>query len=164
MTPSQIAAKYIGMKENEGNKFDDSSILGQILHKAGQKDGEAWCAYFAEAVFCEAYPERNGELRKLFSASAVKTYENFKNAAFLCNELPRANNLVVWQRYDKGVKQWTGHVGIVENVMVNGSFTSIEGNTNGAGSREGDSVQRKVRSKTKVDTGLNVLGFIQIYE
>jgi hypothetical protein len=67
----EVAKKYVGMKENDGNKFDENSILGQVLHKAGQKDGEAWCAYFAEAVFCEACPDRNSEFRKIFSASVT---------------------------------------------------------------------------------------------
>lgn len=162
MKPQEVAAKYIGMKENAGNKFDDNTILGQVLHKAGQKDGEAWCAYFAEAVFCEAYPDRNQELRKLFSASAVQTFKNFRDAAHLVNEVPRAGNLVIWQRYKDGKETWQGHAGIVESVNQDGSFYAIEGNTNSEGSREGDSVQRKLRKQIRVENGLNILGFIQV--
>jgi hypothetical protein len=158
----EVAKKYVGMKENDGNKFDENSILGQVLHKAGQKDGEAWCAYFAEAVFCEACPDRNSEFRKIFSASAVKTYENFQAEKFNCGSIPMTGALVVWKRYKDGKATWQGHVGIVSKVNPDGSFYSIEGNTNSAGSREGDSVQEKLRKPVKTDNGLNILGFVTI--
>lgn len=162
MNPVEVAKKYLGMKENPGNKFDDSTILGQALHKAGQKDGEAWCAYFCEAVFCEAYPDRNTELRQLFSASAVQTFKNFKEASHLINELPMSGNLVVWQKYKEGKETWQGHIAIIDSVNNDGSFYTIEGNTNSEGSREGDSVQRKLRKMIKTDNGLNIIGFIQV--
>lgn len=162
MKQIDVARKYVGMKENEGNKFDESTILGQALHKAGQKDGEAWCAYFAEAVFCEAFPDRIHELRKLFSASAVQTFNNFQTEKFPVTDTPITGSLVIWRRYKDGKEQWQGHVGIVSKVNPDGSFYSIEGNTNSAGSREGDSVQEKLRKPIKTDNGLNILGFVQV--
>lgn len=42
------------------------------------------------------------------------------------------------------------HVGIVERVHPDGSFDAIEGNTNGAGSREGGQAMRKRRTMAKV--------------
>jgi hypothetical protein len=162
MKQIDIAKTFINQRENPGNKFDESTPLGRLVKNAGQRDGEAWCAYFAEGVFCEAFPEKNGELRKLFSASAVKTFENFKNADYDCHDRPRPGDLVIWQKYNHGVKTWQGHAGIVINVLANGSFESVEGNTNSTGSREGDSVQVKIRTLAKRDTGLNVLGFVTI--
>jgi hypothetical protein len=44
--------------------------------------------------------------------------------------------------YGKGL----GHTGIVVSVNADGSYTTIEGNTNEAGSREGDRVAVKVRN------------------
>lgn len=162
MTQIEVAKKYVGMKESSGNKFEENSILGQVLHKAGQKDGEAWCAYFAEAVFCEAYPDKNPVLRKLFSASAVQTYKNFVEAGFRHGTIPAAGDLVIWQKYKDGKETWQGHAGIVTMVNSDGSFYSVEGNTNSGGSREGDSVQEKLRKQIKTDNGLNVLGFVTI--
>jgi hypothetical protein len=69
---------------------------------------------------------------------------------------------VIWQRYENGVKTWKGHAGLVINVLANGSFETIEGNTNSAGSREGDSVQIKIRTMAKRMDGLNILGFVTI--
>lgn len=162
MKQIEVARKYVGMKEKDGNVFDETTVLGQAIHKAGQKDGEAWCAYFAEAVFCEAFPERNGELRKLFSASAVQTFNNFVDAGFNIHVHPMPGDLVIWQRYKDGKKVWQGHAGIVTKVNPDESFNTVEGNTNSEGSREGDSVQEKHRKNTFKEDGLNVLGFITI--
>jgi hypothetical protein len=161
MTPIQVAQKYLHQKEEPGNKFKDTP-LGQLIHSAGQRDGEAWCAYFMEGVYCEAYPERNEELRKLFSASAVRTYENFEKAGFKVGRIPHPGDLVIWQRYVAGEKKWQGHAGIVTQVVNENRFKTIEGNTNSGGSREGDSVQEKERTLSVLSNGLNVLGFVTI--
>lgn len=157
-----VAKKYIFQKELPDNKFEKTSPLGKLLHDAGQKDGEAWCCYFMEGVFCEAYPEQNKYLRKLFSASAVKTYDNFKSEGYDCHAEPRLGDLVIWQKYAGGIKQWQGHAGIVIDVLPDGAFKTIEGNTNSYGSREGDGVMEKVRKITFKNDGLNLLGFVTV--
>lgn len=43
-----------------------------------------------------------------------------------------------------------GHAGFFEKIDKDGYFITIEGNTNGAGSREGDGVYRKKRETNKV--------------
>ena len=151
----EIAKQYIGQKELPGNIFDPKSPLGKIIIEAGQKDGEAWCAYFCEAVFVET-------LRSLFSASAVQTFHNFKKAGYEITEGPKVGALVIWQNHKDGKPQWSGHTGIVTKVNADGSFHTIEGNTNSTGSREGTSVQEKVRKNVRTDNGLNILGFITI--
>lgn len=155
MKQIEIAKKYIGQKELPGNYFDEKSPLGKIIIEAGHKNGEAWCAYFAEAIFVET-------LRALFSASTVQTFHNFKNAGYEISEVPRVGALVIWQRYKDGKPTWQGHAGIVTKVNSDGSFISIEGNTNSKGSREGDSVQEKVRQNIRTENGLNILGFVII--
>lgn len=159
----ETARKYIGQKEIKGNIFkDDPNVkgdLGERLHQAGQKDGEAWCAYFVEAVLRETYPVRSAEIEKHICASAVKTFENLKKAGYKVSKSPTVGDIVVWQRYSKGKATWQGHIGIVSQV-INNSFKAIEGNTNSSGSREGDSVQEKNRTCSVVSDGLNVLGFV----
>ena len=44
-----------------------------------------------------------------------------------------------------------GHVGFLEKTDMDGYFITIEGNTNGAGSREGDGVYKKKRDPNKVN-------------
>lgn len=162
-----IALKYVGEKEMTGNVFSDESDFGRKLHAAGQKDGDPWCALFCELVFKEAYPERFAELDKLFSASAVQTFKNFTHKktgkGYSQNQIPSIGNLVIWQMQKDGIPQWQGHAGIVYKVKSSWEFTSIEGNTNEAGGREGIAVaikERKVLADVK--NGLKVLGFIQI--
>lgn len=162
MRQIEIAKKYVGQKELSGNVFKDDTELGRKLHEAGQKNGEAWCAYLQEAIFCEAFPEKNKDLRKLFSASAVQTYKNFKESGeYDCHDKPRVGDLVIWQKYAEGKPTWQGHAGIVTRVEGD-VFHTIEGNTNSSGGREGDSVAEKTRKKAFQVNGLNVLGFVTI--
>jgi hypothetical protein len=162
MKQIDIAKKYVGQKELAGNVFTNESELGRKLHEAGQKNGEAWCAYLQEAIFCEAFPEKNKELRKLFSASAVQTFKNFKEAGYDCHERPKPGDIVIWQKYAEGKETWQGHAGLVISVAQDGSFHTIEGNTNSTGGREGDTVAEKIRTNIRKDNGLNVLGFVTI--
>lgn len=162
MKQIEIAKRYLGEKELTNNTFSDNTELGRKLHEAGQKNGEAWCSYFSEAVFCEAFPYKNPELRKIFSASAVHTFKNLKDAGYDVHDIPQAGDLVIWQRFENGVPQWTGHAGIVVRVNSDGSFFTIEGNTNEDGEREGTTVAEKLRKNIKRDNGLNILGFIRI--
>lgn len=159
----EIALRYVGEKELPSNVFSDASGFGKKLHGAGQKDGDPWCALFVEMVFKEAFPERFAEFDKIFSASAVETYKNFQKAGgYMFNTLPREGNIVIWQKQIDGKPQWQGHAGIVYQLKTSWEFTSIEGNTNEAGGREGTSVQIKDRKVIKnVWNGLKVLGFIQ---
>lgn len=155
MKQIEIAKRYLGQKEKPNNDFDIDSALGKILKDAGHKDGEAWCAYFMEAVFVETY-------RDLFSASTVQTFDNFKKAGYEISDTPKVGWLVIWQTYKGGKPQWSGHAGLVTKVNPDGSFSTIEGNTNSDGGREGTSVQEKVRKNVRVENGLNILGFINI--
>ncbi|HPT61510.1 MAG TPA: CHAP domain-containing protein [Bacillota bacterium] len=52
-------------------------------------------------------------------------------------------------------KRRADHIGIVRNYVGGGRVATIEGNTNGAGSRTGGSVLEKVRSS-------NILGFVDV--
>ncbi len=160
----QVALKYLGQSEMPGNKFDDLSPLGKMLHEAGQKDGEAWCSYFGEGCAVEAYPEKKAEFEKLFDASAVKTYKNFKDAGYkTTTNDPEPGDLAIFQKFIKGVRQWQGHLCIVEAVSAPLGFETIDGNTNVAGSREGTTVMDRKKKSFKFNPdGLSLLGFVRI--
>lgn len=160
----ETALKYVGEKELSGNIFSDDSDFGRKLHACGQKDGDPWCALFCELVFKESYPERFQEFDKIFSASAVQTYKNFyKGGGYMLNNLPKEGTMVIWQMMKDGKPQWQGHAGIVYQLQSTWEFTSIEGNTNASGGREGVEVAIKERKVLKdVWNGLKILGFIQV--
>ena len=156
----EIARSFVGQKELPGNKFEDTE-LGKLLHEAGQRDGEAWCAYFGEAMCAKAYPEKSKDIQKYFSASAVQTFRNFVAANFSVTAVPLPGSLVIWQKYEAGKALWQGHLGIVTEV-VPGSFKSVEGNSNAAGSRDSDSVVENTRIEKFNPNGLSVMGFINL--
>lgn len=162
MTVADVALKYVGQKEKTGNHGFHDPAFFERMKARGWQDGHAWCAYFAELVCVEAMPTSEAVFNKLFSPSAVQTFKNFKAAGFKILELPKPNTVVVWQRYEKGKATVFGHVGIVTQVNGDGSWISVEGNTNASGSSEGDSVQPKHRSNIKKENGLNLLGFIVV--
>lgn len=162
MSLSQVARKYLGKTEKPNNQgFNDLAFETKML-SVGFEKGQAWCSYFAELVCKEAFPNREQEFDKLFSASACQTFKNFKEAGFKISPIPlgNADSLVIWQTYKKGKPDWSGHIGILSNVINNTLIQSIEGNTNDKGGREGYIVAEKLRSIRTVENGLNILGFI----
>lgn len=172
MKAIETARRFVGEKEKTGNSGFNNLELQTIMSAAGHKKGEAWCAYFAEAMFVKAYPELEGVLREFFSGSCVRSFKNFrdgvktksgvKKAPFNITKTPVAGSLVLWQRFRDGQPTGLGHAGIVSEVVSETLFKSIEGNTNSTGSREGDSVQIKSRTTSWTQNGLNVMGFIII--
>lgn len=168
MKPSEFAAKFIGQKELQNNTWTDDTELGRLLHAAGQKSGEAYCAYFAEAVFKKTcQPKQVKELDDLFNASAVQTFKNFEKAGYITGELPAVDWLVIWQLQKDGMPSWKGHAGIVSSVNANDKylFESIEANTTDGTkeNRDGGVVARKPHRVNKdVQNGLKVLGFVKI--
>ena len=162
----KTAVGFLGQKELKNNSGFQSAQFQKLMESVGWNKGNAWCAFFAELVWCSAYTKLGYEefsnviLRKIFSPSATGTYQNFiasKNVPI--SKVPEIGALAVWQLGNS----WKGHIGIVESLdLVNNTFQCIEGNGNPAGSREGIEVVRKNRklnlpfSKTQ----LNLLGFV----
>lgn len=164
MRPSQFVMQFVGQKELPGNMFNETNIIGKLLHAVGQRDGQAYCAYTAEAMFKECYPEKFEVLDKLFDASAVKTFKNFKDAAYPIGNIPQVDCLVVWQKYIDGKPDWKGHAGIVTSIHGQ-HFESFEGNTGSSDPREGDGFYIKSHNAEfgySVTNGLRLLGFVQI--
>lgn len=163
MTASEVARKYLGQTEKPGNLGFNDSDFEMKMKTVGFVKTHAWCAYFAELVFKETFPDNFKELDKLFSGSTIQTFRNFRDAAYIIGHVPTVNHLVIWQRYVHGKPTPTGHAGIVSEVMSTWEFKSIEGNTNDAKGREGYIVAEHSRKILKeVTDGLKVLGFIQI--
>jgi hypothetical protein len=163
MTPSEVALKYLGQTEKPKNSGFNDSDFERKMREVGFQSGHAWCSYFCELIFKEAFPDNFKALDKLFSGSTIQTFRNFRDAAYLIGEVPRLDHLVIWQSMKEGKPQPTGHAGIVVSVKSTWEFESVEGNTSGGGSREGWIVARHPRKVlATVADGLKILGFIQI--
>jgi hypothetical protein len=162
MTVVEIAKSYLGKTEKPNNAGFNDRIFEQKMEDVGFQRGQAWCCYFAELCFKEANQDRWFGIEGLFSASTVQTFQNFKKAKYKISQKPIVGSLVIWQNYKNDKPQWSGHAGIVVEVIDDVTFKSIEGNTNDDGSREGYEVALKTRKVRQVKNGLQVLGFIKI--
>jgi len=162
-----IAKNYIGKKEKKGNMGFQDPVFEEKMKKVGFIKGHAWCSYFAELVWKEAFLKSGINnfkvLDKLFSASTQTTWRNFakngKDNLFEVFDKPFPGDLVVWRSKSNSA---LGHIGIVVSEGENGYFYAIEGNTNDKGGREGYIVAKRKRilsfSKNKP---LILLGFIR---
>lgn len=157
---AEIAAKYVGVTETGNNLAGDSKALLAIFQADdlvinGKTDGYPWCAAFVS--FC---------VQKLFKSSphfggltapreaSVSRFLNIWAKQQGCVVFPPSSSSFSPQKGDIVVFTFS-HIGIVER--VNGAVIStIEGNTNDAGSREGTLVARKQRSKSLVRAFIRV--------
>jgi hypothetical protein len=161
----ETAKSYIGQEEILGNLGFKNSDFENKMKSVGWQKTQAWCSYFTELIWKQAYGKINKqdiikELNLLFDGSAVKTYNNFKNK-FIVSKEPIDGSIVIWQHYSNSEPGWTGHAGIVVDILDN-SIKTIEGNTNNDGSREGYMVCEKIRplNFNPVKNGLVLRGFI----
>lgn len=123
-----IARQEVGVREKSGN--NDGKKVEAYLAAVGLKKGEPWCAAFISWVFKKSGYEqpRTGWSPAMFNASVT-------------TKTVKAGNVFgIWFPNLKRI----AHVGLVEK-QEGDWLISIEGNTNVAGSREGDGVYRKRR-------------------
>jgi len=156
-----FAEWYIGRTEKTGNMgFHDPAFEKEMI-AAGWKQKDAWCATFIKMVFRKLW---TGDTLKAvnaqFDAGAKRTADKVKSAGlFETGTEPEPGAIVVWLHgYGPA-----GHMGMVRGVdLKNNTMSTVEGNTNGAGSREGDSVAGKLRTIKRpfTKTGLNVYLYI----
>jgi len=157
-----VARSYMGQEEKAGNRGWFDPVFERKMKAVGWNMGDSWCCYFTELVAKEAFssdPEKVKAFDRLFAPSCTATFANFSGSSmFKVGRTPRAGALVVW-RLGQG---WKGHIGIVESVK-DGIMTTIEGNTNDGGSREGKEVaQKRRRFDWTNGPGLNLVGFIYL--
>ncbi|WP_026063434.1 C40 family peptidase [Pedobacter arcticus] len=122
------AEREIGVREKTGR--NDGASVEKYLSTVGLKQGQPWCAAFISWVFQQSgfNRPRTGWSPALFNPK-VNT------------SMAREGNVFgIWFPNLKRI----AHVGLVERKEGNW-IISIEGNTNIAGSREGDGVYRKRR-------------------
>lgn len=123
-----IARSQVGIREATG-KNDGKEVVA-YLNYTGNRKGEPWCASFVSWVFGQA---GFGSPRTAWSPDL------FPKA----NRVPAPAPAMVFGIYFTHLKR-IAHCGIVEKEHHNW-LTTIEGNTDITGSREGDGVYRKLR-------------------
>lgn len=153
----QVAESYIGQKEIHGNQGFIDKDFEKKMRACGFYTGAPWCAFFAKLVWKESGTERY----KLIAGSALQTMRNFVKAENLAlTAKPNVGAIAIYRTMKNGKAQTTGHVAIVIDSNDLG-FTTVEGNTNAKGGREGIEVALKKRSyKFYEPNGLQLMGFI----
>lgn len=137
----EIARLHVGVREVGRNK---GPCVEAYLARANAHPGDPWCAAFVYYCFSQAALELIMPCPVPRTASVHRMW--IKAARFQRGE-PTAGAVVCW---DHG--RGRGHAGLV--LEVGGDLiTTIEGNTNDGGSREGDGVYQRERRKDGVNLG-----------
>ncbi|MFG6416049.1 CHAP domain-containing protein [Roseateles sp. DC23W] len=140
---------------NRGPRVDDYQTRTGLRLKAGT-DGFAWCACFLYYCFDEA-AKQAGRRNPLIKTAGCQDHWNKARAAGI-TEITGARatqkpalvkpGMIFIMAFGGG----TGHTGIVESVQ-GGFITTIEGNSNNEGSRDGFGVFRLTRKINTINRG-----------
>lgn len=150
------AQNWVGTKEVGDNSGPEVERFQKAVNAHPNK--EAWCADFV--IFCVQQVEQKlGVKSKIYRSERAQDLF-FKSPVTMRRMDPAPGNVIIWRHGTSTL----GHAGIIEALNVDGTLTTIEGNT-GDGSgvvREGDGVYRRTRSRVGSPT-MKVVGFIKVF-
>lgn len=144
--------KWVGVRENGSNKGTEVEMFQKATD--GRASGEAWCMAFVQFVV-RAILKQLGLNKNPFHASEHcltvwnNTPEKYRSQVGGRGMVP------IWRHGSTS----SGHTGVsLDSGKV--TFKTIEGNTNSAGSREGDGVYDKTRYM--LGGSMKLVGFIDL--
>lgn len=140
---AEIYTGELGVRELTGR--NDGKRIEEYLATTGHKKGAPWCAAFVTWVFVQADVEA---VRSAWSPSWFPASKTIYTRGGTGNKSPaKADVFGLWFQNLKRV----AHVGFIHDWQRNTQHVvTVEGNTNDAGSREGDGVYRKRRLKSQI--------------
>lgn len=137
ITIQDIYLSQLHVREATGN--NDGPDVEKYLRSTGFGPGYAWCSAFVHWSLEEAkIPNR--------VTAWSPTAENSKNIVFKLREFkkePKPGDVITFYYSNLGR---IGHAGFYNKRISDVTYESVEGNTNGAGSREGNGVYKKYRA------------------
>lgn len=127
----KVASSYIGEEEVSGNSGFKNPVLEKQMREIGWQTGHAWCAYFAELVWKEAFSSfdefseisMRSLFRRLFSANSLRTFDNFKNTGWGIDSEPTIGAMAIWKRPHGGHIDIVTHVGKKDFLVVGGNLS-----------------------------------------
>jgi hypothetical protein len=140
---AKVYTSQVGVRELTGR--NDGVQVRAYLNATGLSEGYAWCAAFVSWCFDQSGIDalHNAWAPAWFPAGKT-IYTKGKHNAIV----PRKAD--VFGVYHANLKR-IGHVGFIDSWPPDGDYViTVEGNTNNAGSREGDGVYRKRRPKSNI--------------
>lgn len=137
MKSIEVATAQLGVHERE--QHDNRGVeVEKYLASVGLKGGYSWCMAFVYWCTSEAAKlQQKGN--PLVKTAGVMAQWNTINKAFKFKTFPQPGDIFIMD-FGKGL----GHTGFVESVKGD-TITTIEGNSNDEGSREGYEVCRRTR-------------------
>lgn len=147
-----VYTSQIGMRELTGH--NDGVMVEQYLAVTGFPKGNAWCAAFISWTFERAASELKVAIKTPKSAWSPSWFPPGK--VIYTKSVVTVPLKVLPQRADVfGIYfpklNRIGHVGFIDEWPPHDNYAiTVEGNTNNAGSREGDGVYRKRRLKENI--------------
>lgn len=137
-----VAITQVGVREEKSNKGPE---VARYLKAVGLPVGYAWCMAFV--YWCtEMAANKLQQPNPLIKTAGVLDQLNRTTLRILP---PRSSGIKPGDVFIMDLGKGLGHTGFIEKVNV-GTFSTIEGNTNAAGSREGIEVARRTRSITEI--------------
>lgn len=146
----------IGVSEVTKNKAPEiAKYWAATNYLTGMENREPWCAAFV--CWCIREGVRNGNTPILWALPRTATAFGFDDEWAPKNKLrvtkaPAASDLLVG---DVVVFRFS-HVGIYVGPVSPTSILTVEGNTNGEGSREGDGVYQKIRPLNLIRSAVHI--------
>ena len=133
----------VGVREASGN--NDGPRVAAYLRYCGLGEGYAWCAAFV----CWTYGQAGVANPRTAWAAALfpESHLLYQRGQPGRSGTPQQGD--VFGIYFANLKR-IGHVGFIDDWRAGSYVVTVEGNTNGAVSREGDGVYRKRRPKSQV--------------
>ncbi len=140
-----VAKTQLGVKELPGNR---GPKIKEYLNSVGLNEGYSWCAAFVYWCFQNASRSLNVPNPCIKTAGALNHWNLTKGIKV---KMPRSGDIFI---IDHG--HGLGHTGMVKTVdPVAKTYTTVEGNSNTSGSREGYEVCSNTRPIA------SALGFIR---
>lgn len=152
-TALAVAVSYIGVTEVGGNNRGPQ--VDQFLASVGLSPGYAWCASFVFFCFKQAAQQLSLVNPCPRTAGAIKLWTLTEP---ICRTTTPTSGCIYVLNHGKG----QGHAGIIETVADDGTISEISGNTNAAGSREGNAVARHTGASPQAIHGGTLLGYLNL--
>lgn len=151
-----LAESKLYVRERTGK--NDGKDVEMFLRSVGRKKGDAWCAAFVSWLHIQ---------NNIPNPESGWSPDWFRNNLVYKRPIPRMTPFVSRPGQVFGLwyesKGRVAHVGIIES-ETRLHYHTIEGNTNTAGSNEGDGVYRKIRRKTDIYAISDFVGWKEYLE
>lgn len=139
LTVQEVYTSFIGIREKTGN--NDGKEVEMFLKTVGLGKGYPWCAAFVKYSLLQGGVKRATRINGMALTCENKDNMVYKSGKKL--QQPKVGD--VFTLYYVKLKR-IGHTGFYDGPVNASFFQTVEGNTNVAGSREGDGVYKKKRS------------------